>query len=110
MFSVTILIFGFIVRFILGITDRLLSDYPNMYGDHSAGSGHNALTRDEDHARGFIERHQDKLLFGSDCIDTIGQGPGCQGAQILAALRRLAPSKAVERKILYENAKRLLKI
>ena len=93
-----------------GITDRLLSDYPNMYGDHSAGSGLNAMTRDEEHACGFIERHQNKLMFGSDCDDRIGHGPECQGAQILAALRRLAPSKAIERKILYENAKRVLKL
>ena len=52
-----------------GYTDRLLSDYPNVYGDLSAGSGLNALTRDEDHAREFIKRHQDKLLFGSDCTE-----------------------------------------
>src|SRR5690606_17808497 len=44
-----------------GLTDRYLSDYPNMYGDLSAGSGLNALTRDEDFARDFIARHQDKL-------------------------------------------------
>lgn len=93
-----------------GITDRLLTDYPNMFGDFSAGSGLNALQRDEDHARAFIERHQDKLMFGSDCNDQFGQGPGCQGAQIIAAIRRLAPSKTIERKILYENAKRLLKL
>ncbi|MDQ2900182.1 MAG: amidohydrolase, partial [Acidobacteriota bacterium] len=31
-----------------GITDRLLSDYANMFGDLSAGSGLNALRRDED--------------------------------------------------------------
>ena len=30
-----------------GLTERYLSDYPNMYGDLSAGSGLNALTRDE---------------------------------------------------------------
>ncbi|MBI4328133.1 MAG: amidohydrolase family protein [Chloroflexi bacterium] len=93
-----------------GLTDRLLRDYPNMYGDLSAGSGLNALIRDEEHTRGFFERHQDKLLFGSDCNDTIGRGPGCQGAQTLAAIRRLAPSKAVERKLLFENAKRLLRL
>ena len=34
-------------------TDRYLSDYPNMYGDLSAGSGLNALKRDEEHAREF---------------------------------------------------------
>ena len=93
-----------------GITDRLLSDYPNMYGDCSASSGLNALTRDEDFTTGFLERHQNKLLFGSDCEDAIGSGPKCLGARILAAIRRFAPSKAIERKILYENGKKLLKM
>jgi len=93
-----------------GITDRYLSDYPNMFGDMSAGSGLNALIRDEEHTRGFLERHQDKLLYGSDCIDTIGRGPGCQGAQTLAAIRRLAPSKKIERKLLYENSKKLFRL
>ena len=92
-----------------GITDRLLSDYPNMYGDMSAGSGLNFQRRDEDHARWFIERHQDKLLFGTDCDDSVGSGTKCDGAQILAGIRRLAPTKVAERKILYENARRLFK-
>jgi predicted TIM-barrel fold metal-dependent hydrolase len=93
-----------------GITDRLLSDYPNMYGDMSAGSGLNAITRDEDHYRGFMERHQDKLMFGSDCNDVAGSGLACQGAQTIAAIRRLAPSKEIERKLLFENASKLLRI
>jgi predicted TIM-barrel fold metal-dependent hydrolase len=93
-----------------GITDRLLSDYPNMFGDCSAGSGVNALTRDEDFTSGFLERHQNKLVFGSDCEDAVGSGPKCQGAQILAAIRRFAPNKTIERKIFYENARKLLKV
>jgi predicted TIM-barrel fold metal-dependent hydrolase len=93
-----------------GLTDKLLRDYPNIYGDTSAGSGLNAFTRDEAHMRDFLERHQDKLLYGSDCDDKIGSGPKCQGAQILAAIRRLAPSKAIERKILHGNAKKLLRL
>jgi uncharacterized protein len=93
-----------------GITDRLLRDYPNMYGDMSAGSGLNHLVRDPDHAAEFLVRHQDKLLFGSDCDDVLGRGPGCQGAQILANIRKLASSRSVERKILYENAKRLFRL
>jgi len=93
-----------------GITDRFLSDYPNMFADMSAGSGLNALRRDEDHARWFIEKHQDKLLYGSDCDDRVGSGPKCQGAQTIAEIRSLAPSKAVERKILYGNAKKLLRL
>jgi predicted TIM-barrel fold metal-dependent hydrolase len=93
-----------------GITDRLLSDYPNIYGDLSAGSGLNALLRDEEHARAFLQRHQDKLLYGSDCDDVFGQGEKCGGAQQLAALRRLAPNQKVLQKILYKNASRVLKL
>ena len=61
-----------------------------MFGDLSAGSGLNALTRDEDFTRGFLERHQDKLLFGSDCSDHDGSGAKCQGSQTIAVIRRLA--------------------
>lgn len=93
-----------------GLTDRYLSDYPNMYADMSAGSGLNALTRDEDHTPGFLERHQNKILYGSDCNDAFGEGEKCQGSQTIAAIRRFAPSKEIERKILYGNAKALLKL
>ena len=93
-----------------GLTDRLLSDYPNMYGDLSANSGLVALTRDEEHTRGFLERHQDKLMFGSDCADSEGRGPNCTGAQILKTVRRLSPNKAVERKIVFETAQRVLNL
>lgn len=93
-----------------GLTDRLLSDYPNMYGDLSAGSGLNSMTRDEEHARGFLERNQDKLLYGSDCADPYGHGPDCQGSQTIKAIRRISSSKTVERKLLYDNAKVLFKL
>ena len=93
-----------------GLTDRYLQDYPNMYGDLSAGSGLNAFTRDEEHSREFFRRHQDKLLYGSDCADTAGQGAACQGAQTIAAVRRLAASKLIERKLLYDNAKKLFRL
>ena len=49
-------------------------------------------------------------MFGSDCSDRIGEGEGCLGARILAAVRRLAPDAAAVRAILYENARRLLKL
>lgn len=93
-----------------GLTDKLLRDYPNIYADMSAGSGLNALERDEDHARGFLERHQDKILYGSDCDDHVGSGAKCQGAKTIAAVRRISTGKSIERKILYENAKRLFSI
>lgn len=93
-----------------GLTDRLLSDYPNMFGDLSAGSGLNALLRDEDHTREFLQRHQCKLLYGSDCADPYGWGPACQGAQTIEAIRRLSPGKIIERKLLFENAKQLFRL
>ena len=93
-----------------GLTDRYLSDYPNMYGDLSAGSGLNALTRDEDFTRDFLTRHQDKLVYGSDCNDLEGSGPKCLGAQTIAVIRRLAGSKVIERKLLYGNAKKLFRL
>jgi predicted TIM-barrel fold metal-dependent hydrolase len=93
-----------------GLTDRYLSDYANMFGDLSAGSGNNALTRDEGFTRDFIQRHQNKLVYGSDCNDHLGEGPKCIGSQTIAAIRRLSASKAIERKLLYENAKKLMRI
>lgn len=93
-----------------GLTDRYLSDYPNMFGDVSAGSGLGALTRDEDFTRDFLARHQDKLLFGSDCNDSDPGGPRCLGASLLATIRRLAASRDVERKLLYGNAKRVFRL
>ena len=92
-----------------GWTDRYLADYPNMYADLSAGSGLNALQRDEEHARGFIERHKDKLIYGSDCNDRIGQGEKCSGSQQIATVKKLA-SPAVQRRIFYENAKKIMKL
>jgi len=41
-----------------GLTDRWLADYPNFFANLSAGSGANALARDEDHAREFLKRHR----------------------------------------------------
>ncbi len=93
-----------------GISDRLLSDYPNFWGDLSAGSGLNAFTRDEDHARQFLRRHQDKLIYGSDCEDPTGTGPKCSGSQQLALVRRLSPDAAATRRMLHGNAAKLLKL
>ncbi len=93
-----------------GYTDRYLADYANMFGDLSAGSGLNALTRDEGFTREFLTRHQDKLLYGSDCSDPVGEGEKCQGSQTIAAVRRLAASRTIERKLLHDNATRVLKL
>ena len=93
-----------------GLTEKYLADYPNIFGDLSAGSGLNALTRDASFTTGFFDRHKDKLLYGSDCSDLEGQGTKCQGAQTIAAIRRFASSKQIERKLLHGNAKKLLRL
>jgi len=58
----------------------------------------------------FPQRHQDKLIYGSDCNDMLGTIPGCQGADTIATLRRLAPSNKIKRKVFYENARKLFRI
>jgi predicted TIM-barrel fold metal-dependent hydrolase len=93
-----------------GLTDQYLRDYPNFYADISAGSGLQSLTRDHDHARAFLLNHQDKIMYGSDCNDHTGKIPACQGALTIAAIKQLAPSKEIARKILYENAVGVLRI
>lgn len=93
-----------------GWTDVYLRDYANMYGDLSAGSGLNALTRDEEQASAFLVRHQDKLLYGSDCNDRPGKGNACQGAQTIAAVRRLVPDQTVRQKLFWSNARRVFRI
>jgi hypothetical protein len=81
-----------------------------MYGDLSAGSGLNALTRDEEFTRDFLARHREKLVFGSDCNDREGGGPDCLGGRIIGTIRRLAANRQIERQLLYENARRLFRV
>jgi predicted TIM-barrel fold metal-dependent hydrolase len=107
-----------------GITDRLLGDYPNLFGDCSANSGNNALSRDPAFTVDFLKRHQNKLLFGSDCSCADGHGAGvsqannpaaarlagrCVARETLAVLKSSA-SPEIFRKIVWENARRMLRI
>jgi len=98
-----------------GLTDRLLADYPNIYGDLSAESGLNALTRDPEFARGFVARHSRKLVWGSDCDCMDGKGSGssggyCIAGRSLAALRKLVADDATFHRIVYENGAALLRL
>jgi len=107
-----------------GITDKLLGDYPNLYGDLSANSGNNMLARDAEFTADFLRRHQNKLLFGSDCSCADGRGGGvsqgnnpaaarmagkCVARETLTVLKRSA-SADVFRKIVWDNAHKLLRI
>jgi len=102
-----------------GLTDRMLSDYPNLYGDTSANSGRNAIARDPDFTAGFLARHKDKLMFGTDCRCRDGRGTGqgstepalkgkCVARETLTALKYSA-SPDVFCKITWENGLKLFK-
>lgn len=93
-----------------GLTDLWLADYANFYGDLSAGSGLNALLRDEELTKDFFRRHQNKLMYGSDCQDETTKDRRCSGIKCLETVKRLSPTKKIERKLLYENARRVLRI
>ena len=103
-----------------GMTDRMLSEFPNLYGDLSATSGRNALARSPEFSVEFLKRHQDKLIFGSDCGCRDGRGTGqtnpfplvagkCVARETLTALTQLS-SPEIFRKITSQNVIRLLKL
>ncbi len=93
-----------------GVTDRFLGDYANLYADMSANSGNNFLNRDPEFAAGFLERHQNKLMFGSDCACADGRGGSsgrCIARATLTALKKLT-TPGVFRKITWENGSRVI--
>lgn len=97
-----------------GLTDRWLGEFPNLFGDLSAGSGLNGLTRDPEFTRGFVSRHRHKLLWATDCPCRDGRGDWgdgrtrrCFAAQSLEALRDLAAAD-VFADVTDRNARRLL--
>jgi uncharacterized protein len=85
-----------------GALDHLLSTYPNIYGDLSAGSGANAIGRDKEFGRQFLIRHADRLLFGSDYLKPQQDIPQFE------LLESLDLPKKVQRKIYGKNAAKLL--
>ena len=115
-----------------GLTQKLLDNYPNLYAGLDAGSGINALHRDPEFPRGFLVKHQDKLMFGSDCGCTDGHGAGGRGgaptpsgnndnplatlvrgkclARVQLTQLKELTSPDVFRKITWENGRRLVKL
>jgi len=107
-----------------GVTDKLLADYPNLFGDLAANSGNNALARDPAFTVDFLKRHQDKLIYGSDCPCRDGRGAGitmdrnpeairmkekCMARETLSIIKK-STSPAAFRKLVWENAHRVYKL
>jgi predicted TIM-barrel fold metal-dependent hydrolase len=107
-----------------GLTDKWLSDFPNLYADLSANSGNNALSRDTGFTGNFLQRHQSKLIFGSDCSCPDGKGSGvsqsnnpeaarlagkCVARETLGVLKQHA-SPEIFRRVVWENGLKLFKL
>jgi predicted TIM-barrel fold metal-dependent hydrolase len=104
-----------------GVTDKWLGDYANLFADMSAVSGNTAMSRDPEFTADFLKRHQDKLLFGSDCSCRDGRGAGydnpaaprmagkCVARETLSVVKR-STTPVIFQKIAWGNAHKLLKI
>ncbi len=94
-----------------GAVPRLLRQYPNLWAEISAGSGHNALTRDRAFGLEFLDEFQDKLMFGTDsCVRSDVTGVW----RTVALIRELKASNSLSaealEKLNWRNCARLLKL
>lgn len=88
-----------------GAIDRLMEKYPNIYGELSAGSGANSISRDLEFGQQFLVRRQDRIMFGTDFL-----APGQPVPQFELFEKTLTLPADVEEKILRGNARKLLKL
>ena len=93
-----------------GTITRLMRKYPNLYCDLSAGSGSNAIMRDPEHAARFFEEFSDRIMYGCDITHA-----DCQFAfEFRAFLDQMLDDDKLSpenyKKILRENAIRILKL
>ncbi len=49
-----------------GVVPKLMRRYPNLFGDLSDFTAHNALARDDVYGPKFMDEFQDRLFFGTD--------------------------------------------
>ena len=91
-----------------GAVVKHLRKYPNAYADISAGSGHNALTRDPEFGLKFLEEFQNKLLFGSDICRRNYEVVNVPFFHGLREEKKI--SRRAWEKIAWKNAVRLLKL
>jgi predicted TIM-barrel fold metal-dependent hydrolase len=85
-----------------GSVQRIFEQFPNAYGDLSALSAFNNLTRFQDMGRDFLETWHKHLLFGSDYLE-----PG-QACPNIFYIRNVGISPEAFKAITRENAERLL--
>jgi predicted TIM-barrel fold metal-dependent hydrolase len=77
-----------------------LARYTNLYADMSAQSGLNALRRDKEHAKEFLTKFRNKILYGTDAYDR----------RHLDLLEQLDLNQNTVDAIMWRNAARLVPI
>ena len=88
-----------------GAIDRLMEKYPNIYGELSAGSGANSISRDLEFGQQFLVRRQDRIMFGTDFLAPEQHVPQFELFEQLLEL-----PAGVRNKIYRDNARRVLSI
>ena len=91
-----------------GAVPRLMRTYPNLYGDISAGSGYNALTRDPEFGVAFLNEFHDRLMFGTDICSPKNDHRHAELLRTLHAEGKLS-DEAFEN-IAWRNANRVLEL
>jgi predicted TIM-barrel fold metal-dependent hydrolase len=91
-----------------GTVPRLMETYPNLYCGWDAGSGYNALTRDPAFGWAFMERFNDRILFGTDICDPTNKHN--HAAYLRQSLADGHLSEATFANISWRNANRLFKL
>ena len=87
-----------------GAVEQIFEQFPNIYGDLSAFSGYNALTRDAEFGRGFLELWSHRLCFATDYLR-----PG-QHCPIIEFIRTVDISRKARQRIMDGNARRVLRL
>lgn len=88
-----------------GRLPQLLETYPNLYCDLSANSGGYAIMRDEPFGLSFLEKFQDRLMFGTDMNNVDAVFP--LGGWLDQKLAEGLISQKVYEKICEKNAERV---
>ncbi len=83
---------------------ELFEKYDNLWGDLSAGSGHNAISRDPEFGSQFLEQFQDRIMFGTDISFPEYEPPL---PDYFRSLRGQIPDEVWE-KVAWRNINRLL--
>ena len=94
-------------QFESGNCERMLTAYPNLYADISAGSGATALTKNKDHTSQFMIQHSRRILFGTDCGWWAFDGKEKKPAVQFELMKTLDIPDDIKALIYSGNAKRL---